>query len=109
MNLTKSIRTAVDAGHVILGTKKTLDAVLTGDVKFVAVASNCDRNSREDLDRYSKLSGTQVHEFNGSSVELGEVCGKPFIVSMLAVFDSEESSAPKPKRKKDGRNKADRG
>ncbi|MFQ5800954.1 MAG: 50S ribosomal protein L30e [Candidatus Hydrothermarchaeales archaeon] len=98
MNLVKTVRSAVDTGNVILGTKETLSAVLSGDVKFVVVTSNCDRAAREDLARYSKLSGVEVHEFEGSSVELGEVCGKPFVISMLAVPGGGDSK-PKIKRK----------
>jgi large subunit ribosomal protein L30e len=99
MNLVKIVRSAVDSNNVVLGTKETLKKIMVGKVKFVVVASNCEKSSREDLDRYSKMSGTEVKEFEGSSVELGEVCGKPYVVSMLGILNGEES-APKPKRKK---------
>ncbi|RMF90370.1 MAG: 50S ribosomal protein L30e [Methanobacteriota archaeon] len=91
MNIAKSIRTAVDTGKVLLGTKRTLEAVLSGDAKLAVVASNAERESKEDLMRYAGLSGVHVHEFRGSGVELGEVCGKPFVVSMLAVLETGES------------------
>ncbi len=99
MNLVKVIRSAADGGNIILGSKNTLRAVLNGDAKFVVVASNCELGALEDLNKYSKLASTEVHRFDGSTVELGEVCGKPFVVSMLAILESKKSKA-KVKRKK---------
>ncbi len=99
MNLVKAIRSAVDSGNVILGTKKTLNLVLSGEVKYVVVASNCEVGAKEDLARFAEISGVKVSEFEGSSVELGEICGKPFVVSMLAVLEAKEPTS-KPKRKK---------
>jgi large subunit ribosomal protein L30e len=99
MNLVKAIRSAVDSGNVILGTKETLNLVMSGEVKYVVVASNCEAGAKEDLARFAEISGVEVQEFDGSSIELGEVCGKPFVVSMLAVLESKET-ASKAKRKK---------
>jgi large subunit ribosomal protein L30e len=99
MNLVKAVRSAVDADNVILGSKETLNRVLSGDVKYVVVASNCERRAREDLSRFAEISNVEVQEFAGSSVELGEVCGKPFVVSMLAVLDGKKVES-KAQRKK---------
>ncbi len=99
MNLDKSIRSAVDSGNVILGTKKTLNLVMSGGAKYVVVAENCEKNAKEDLRRYAEISGIDVQEYSGSSVELGEVCGKPFVVSMLAVLDGADSKPKKPGKK----------
>lgn len=102
MNVVNAIRSAVDSEEVVFGTKETLKAVLTGGVKFAVFASNCNMESRVDLGRYAKLTGAEIHEFEGSGVELGELCGKPFVISMLAVLGATESKAKsaKPKRKK---------
>ncbi|GBE17526.1 MAG TPA: 50S ribosomal protein L30e [Euryarchaeota archaeon] len=99
MNLDKSIRSAVDSGNVVLGTKETLNRVMTGDAKYIVVAENCEENAKEDLRRYAEISGLDVQEYNGSSVELGEVCGKPFVVSMLAVLEGADSKSEKPGKK----------
>jgi large subunit ribosomal protein L30e len=99
MNLVKTIRSAVDTDGVILGTKSTLIEVLTGGVKFAVVASNCERIAKDDLVKFCQFSKVELKEFEGSSVELGEVCGKPFVVSMLAVLEGKKSG-PKPTRKR---------
>jgi large subunit ribosomal protein L30e len=90
MNLVKTIRGAVESGNIILGTKQCLNTIQTGKAKFFVVASNCEETSLEDLTRYASFSGAEIHSFDGSSIELGEVCGKPFVVSMLAVLEGKE-------------------
>lgn len=92
MNLVKTIRNAVDSDNVILGTKETVRSVITGEADYVVLASNCEEDSRADLLRYAGLADLEVKEFKGTSIELGEVCGKPFVVSMLAVLSKGKES-----------------
>ena len=91
MNVEKAIRTAVDTGEVILGARKTLRAVLNNHVKLVVIAINCPTNLKKDVEHYAKISGVHVYEYEGSSMELGAVCGKPFLVSMLGVVKAGDS------------------
>lgn len=92
MDVGKSIRAAVDTGKVILGERETLKAVRNGDVKRVIMASNCPPAFKEELAHCAKVSGVQVYEYHGSSLELGSVCGKPFVVSMLGVVEAGDSN-----------------
>ncbi|MBI5253083.1 MAG: 50S ribosomal protein L30e [Euryarchaeota archaeon] len=92
MDVGKSIRAAVDTGKVTLGERETLKAVRNGDVKLVIMASNCPPALREELVRCTRISGVHVYEYPGSSLELGSVCGKPFVVSMLGVVEAGDSS-----------------
>ena len=101
MNLVKTVRSAVDSNNVILGTKGTLERILIGEgIKLVVVASNCERRAKGDLKRFAELSGVELIEFDGSSVELGEVSGKPFVVSMLTILEDKKSDKPPKKGKK---------
>lgn len=90
LDVARAIRRAVDTGRVVLGVKETLRSIREDKVKLVVVASNCKASSREELKR---CAGDEVfiYEFPGSSVELGSVCGKPFVVSMLGVLEAGES------------------
>ena len=92
MDLSKAIRLAVDTGKVTLGSDKTRKALLSDQPKLVILAANCEKNYKGDVLRYAELSGVPVVEFNGSSLELGNVCGKPFPVQALSVFDAGTSN-----------------
>jgi large subunit ribosomal protein L30e len=90
LDVARAIRRAVDTGRVVLGERETLRSAKEDKVKLVIVASNCKASSKEELERCSK-DKVFVYEFPGSSVELGSVCGKPYVVSMLGVLEAGES------------------
>ncbi|NOZ58614.1 MAG: 50S ribosomal protein L30e [Euryarchaeota archaeon] len=91
MQVERAIRVAVDTGKVYLGAKQTLSAVRSGEAKLVVVASNCPEHAKSDLLRFAELAGIPVYEYPGTSLELGAVCGKPYVVSMLAVIEAGDS------------------
>ncbi|MFH1200219.1 MAG: 50S ribosomal protein L30e [Candidatus Micrarchaeota archaeon] len=91
MDLNKSVRMVVDAGKAELGTERALKLALGGSAKLVVVAKNMARESRRDLEHYCRIAKVPVVEFDGTSIDLGTVCGKPFPVSALSVIDAGES------------------
>jgi large subunit ribosomal protein L30e len=91
MDVERAIRVAVDTGKVYLGKEETLNAVRNKEVKLVVVASNCPPDAKSDLLRYAELAGIPVYEYPGTSLELGAVCGKPYVVSMLGVVEAGDS------------------
>ncbi|MBR0271131.1 MAG: ribosomal L7Ae/L30e/S12e/Gadd45 family protein, partial [Methanobrevibacter sp.] len=46
----------------------------------------------EDVEYYAKLSEIPCHIYDGTSVDLGSVCGKPFTVATLIVNDPGDST-----------------
>jgi large subunit ribosomal protein L30e len=92
MDLDRGIRVAVDTGSVTLGSDKSIQALKLGRGKLVIVADNCPEDKREDLEQYSKLSDIPVYNYNGTSVELGSVCGKPFTVATMVIKDPGDSN-----------------
>jgi large subunit ribosomal protein L30e len=52
------------------------------------IAQNCPEKFR---DRIKSEKNLFIHTFDGSSVALGKACGKPFMVSTLAIVDPGES------------------
>ncbi len=95
MDLAKSIRFAVDTGKVELGLKQTLKIALNGNAKLVIIAKNCPNDSSADVKRFTTLSQTPLVVFEGTSVELGNACGKPFPVSALSVIEEGNSDVLK--------------
>ncbi len=90
-SLEQELRTAVRTGKVLLGSKSTIKHLKLGKAKLVVIAKNADPNVKEDIRYYAKLSGIPVVEYDGTSIELGTLLGKPFPVQALAVLDAGES------------------
>jgi len=82
---------AVKTGKVLFGANSTLESAMSGKVRLIVAASNCPENLRADLEHYCQLSKIPFLVYPMTSIELGRVCGKPFVVSALAVRDPGDS------------------
>ena len=91
MDVNKEIHQAVDTGKVILGSDKSVKAVKLGQAKLVILASNCPEVVRADITHYAKLANIPVHNYVGDAAALGLACGRPFLVSVMAVVDPGSS------------------
>lgn len=87
MDLSKEIREAVKTGKVIFGSDKSIKAVKQGHAKLVIISSTVPEEIRADVERYAKMANIPVRIFKGDSSELGLACGKPFLVSTIAILD----------------------
>ncbi len=92
MDVDRGIRVAVDTGNVTLGSEKSIQGLKLGKGKLVIIAQNCPRDIQEDVRHYSKLSEIPVYNYQGTSVDLGSVCGKPFTVATLTIKDPGDST-----------------
>ena len=80
----KEVKTALEKGKVVIGTKKSLKAAGSGKVKILVYDANCPSAIRERLKIVAATNKVEVEQFDGNSIELGTMCGKPFAVSVLA-------------------------
>ncbi len=88
MDFNTSLRRAIKTGKVILGQNETKEIIESGTAKLVVVAANCPAEFTTYL---ADKDQDKIHTFEGSSVQLGRACGKPFMVSALAVIEAGES------------------
>lgn len=100
MNIERAIRTVVDTGEVILGAKESIASVMDKKARLVLVAENCPKDLKDGLDHYANISNIYVYNFPGSSMEMGAVCGKPYVISMLSVIEVGDSDILELKRRK---------
>ncbi|MHA2186961.1 MAG: 50S ribosomal protein L30e [Candidatus Thorarchaeota archaeon] len=91
MSLTQMIASAVSTGKCKVGAKSSIDALKSGEAKIVVIAANCPTEEREDLERFAELSSIKMQVFEGTSWDLGETVGKPFMVSAIAVIEPGDS------------------
>jgi len=86
-----AIRLAVESGKVVFGSRSSLKASSKG-VKLLVIAKNAPAEIRTNVLEISKTSKTPILEFEGTTMELGSVCGKPFPVSVLSIFEEGNSN-----------------
>jgi large subunit ribosomal protein L30e len=85
MIVNKDIKDALKSRKLLMGSKTVLRGVKGKLLNTVIYASNCPDDVIKDLNHYSKISGVKLEEFNGNSVQLGEICGRPFAMLMVGV------------------------
>lgn len=91
VDLNKRVMIAVKTGKVLLGSEKAIDAAKNGRGKLIIVSSNCPKEIREKIGSCAGLSGLKVYAYLGSSIDLGEACGKPFAVAAMVIREPGDS------------------
>ncbi len=91
MDARTEIRRAVDTGKVLFGYREVEKNVLKGKGKILILAKNLASKDKEKIEHFTKLSEIPKYEFNGDSMELGTVCGKPFSISAMLVIETGKS------------------
>ncbi|MDE1874280.1 MAG: 50S ribosomal protein L30e [Candidatus Micrarchaeota archaeon] len=90
-DLNNDLRLAVDTGSVALGTKETERAINGNRAKLVVITSKGKQDANDDLTHLCSVAGVKIVRFEGSSMELGTVCGKPHSINSLAVIEPGNS------------------
>jgi large subunit ribosomal protein L30e len=90
MSFKSELRTVMDSGKIKIGLSVAMKSIKEKKARLIIVTENCP--AKEELFELAKENGVSVLEFEGSSVEAGSVCGKPFPASAVTIIDPGESS-----------------
>ena len=85
IDIARALKTAATTGDVRFGLAETKKSIKKGEARLVVVANNCP----EEL---VVGSSPKVLFFQGTNVELGSACGKPFSIAALAIVNPGESN-----------------
>jgi large subunit ribosomal protein L30e len=91
IDVDKAIATAVKTGKVSFGANAALQNAKAGKAKMVILASNCPKDIKEEIEYNCRLSNVPVMTYKGASMDLANVCGKPFIISALSIRETGDS------------------
>lgn len=86
-DIANDIRLAVDSGKTALGINRVMDTIKDSTSKLLVVASKNKKGTVQDIEHMARISNIKVVVFEGTSMELGAVCGKPFSVSAVSIID----------------------
>lgn len=87
VDLGRALKAAVSTGKVVFGVQQTVKAVKSGEAKLIILSQNCPSDFLG-----ATAHGVKTHRYEGTNMELGALCGKPFSVSALAVIDKGSSN-----------------
>ncbi len=69
--------------EIILGTEKVLKELKLGKLAKVYMSNNAPESVRADLTKYGRLADVEIINLKFSNEEIGEICKKPFLISVL--------------------------
>ena len=81
----EEIKKYVQQKKVIIGTERTIKALKNGKILKVFISSNCKEDTRNDLERYGKISSIEIIKLKFPNDELGTICKKPFLISVMGL------------------------
>jgi large subunit ribosomal protein L30e len=87
----KEIRRAVDTGKALFGVKESQYSVRNGEGLLLVISQNTPVLTKESLFHLAKLAEIPTYSFSGNGLELGNVCGKPHVISTLLILDAGKS------------------
>ena len=91
IDITKQLKIAVKSGKVSFGCAGALEAARSSKARLIVLASNCPEDARSEILHGAKLSELPVCIYEGTSVDLGGVCEKPFLVAAVIIHEPGDS------------------
>lgn len=79
------IRKLLEAKKIVMGTDEVMKLLKLGKVAKVFVTVNCPDSTKEDIEKYARISKAEVVQLDIPNEELGVVCKKPFSISVAAI------------------------
>lgn len=71
--------------NLTIGKETTLKQLKLGRLKHVYLSSTCEKNLKEDVEHYAKISGIKCEVTGMNSEELGILCKKPFNIQIVGI------------------------
>lgn len=93
--LERELKLLVETGKIVVGLRKNIKEILLGNVKAVIYASNIPKENLENIRKFASVSNIPAFQFKGGSLELGRLCGRPYPISVIGVYDEGESNLEK--------------
>jgi large subunit ribosomal protein L30e len=85
MSLTDIILDAIKQKRVLFGYRQSIKEIKSGKPELIVIAKNIPENLRKEIEHNAKIFNLKMEVFEGSSKDLGALCGKPFPISTLVI------------------------
>lgn len=85
MALADEIRSAINSSKAIIGYRESIKFIKSNTPKSIVIANNIPDSVRKEIEEVARPSSVKVEVFDGDSVNLGVLCGKPFPISVIVI------------------------
>jgi len=82
------IKRLLKTKKLVMGTERVKKLARSAKLERIYISKNTPERVRNDLVYYSKLSNIKLIKLRYANDELGEICNKPFSISVLGVIKS---------------------
>ncbi|HYB79827.1 MAG TPA: 50S ribosomal protein L30e [Thermoplasmata archaeon] len=89
MDLAHALKVALETGKVEIGLTETLAAAEAKKARMLIVARTC---PNPKLTKERSVGKVPIYHYDGTAVELGQACGRPFPISAMAILDPGSSA-----------------
>jgi len=89
MDLAHALKVALQTGKVKIGLTETLESAKENQARMVIVARTCPDAA---LTANARIGKVPIYHYEGTAIELGAACGRPFPISAMAIVDPGSSA-----------------
>jgi large subunit ribosomal protein L30e len=89
MDLAHALKVALETGKVRIGLAETLKAAEAKKARLLIVSRTCPDPT---LAKERALGKIPVYHYDGTAVDLGQACGRPYPISAMAILDPGSSA-----------------
>ncbi|MFX0041663.1 MAG: 50S ribosomal protein L30e [Candidatus Hodarchaeota archaeon] len=89
-----NIKVAYKTGKIVFGRNQVLRSMRQNEYKMIIVAKNCPIDLIKQLNYYNSFSKDKIfiYRYKGSSWDLGLACAKPYMISIIGIYDYGDSN-----------------
>ena len=85
MTLTEEIQTSIKSKNAIIGYKESISFIKLNSAKLIVIAKNAPEKIKKEIEYNAKIAGIEINVFDGTSKQLGLICGKSFPVTTIVI------------------------
>jgi large subunit ribosomal protein L30e len=89
MDLAHALKVALETGKVRIGLAETRKAAASKKARLLIVAKTCPDPA---LTKERAVGKVPIYHYEGTAVDLGQACGRPYPISAMAILDPGSSA-----------------
>jgi large subunit ribosomal protein L30e len=80
------IKKLISENKLVIGGDEVMKGLRGGSFSKIYLAANCPEQLKADIEHYASISGVEIIETGIQNEELGDICKKPFSISVMGLI-----------------------